>query len=327
MSREPRALPTDLGEQFAYAHARAMGASRKRLRASDLESPFRGVRRVIAPPAPMDDAPLARDRMLRARVLRDARAYAEVMGAHAFFAGRTAAVLHGLPVAHGAELEVAAFAPARAPRRIGVRGRKVAAEFVSVRNLDGLRVVSPASSWAMLGTELSERDLIRLGDAIVRIPRGAGGRRLPHRQLATLDELRAAAFEAGRPGRARLLRAFAHIRVGSMSPLETDARLETVAAGLPQPELDVEIRADAGRRFLGIADQCFRRYRVLVEVEGDHHRTDATQWTRDIEKLAAYAAEGYETVRLTGAQVRRHPDRAVALIRAALIRGGWRGET
>ncbi len=281
----------------------------------------------MAAPSPNDHAPLARDRMLRARVLRDARAYAEVMAPHAFFAARTAAVLYGLPVWHGAELDVAVFTPARAPRRVGIRGRKMTPGFVSVRMLEGLRLVTPVSSWAMLGTELSERDLIRLGDAIVKVPRGAGGHPRPDLQLATLDELRSAALEPGRPGRTRLLRALAHIRVGSMSPLETDTRLETRAAGLPESELDVEIRAAAGGRLLGISDMRYRAYRVLVEVEGDHHRTDPAQWARDIEKLAAYAAEGYETVRVTAAQVRTHPDKAVALIRAALIRGGWRPET
>lgn len=324
MPRAPHPLPDGLGQQFASSHARAEGVSPKRLRAQDLEAPFRGVRRTRSALPALDGGPLARDRMVQARVVRDARAYAEVMAPHAFFAGRTAAVLYRLPVAHGAELEVAVVSPSRAPRRIGIRGRKVMPALVSVRTLDGLRVASPASSWAMLGTELDERELIRLGDAIVRIPRGAGGRPEPQRQLATLDELRAAAAAPRRPGRARLLRAFSRIRVGSMSPLETDTRLDVVAAGLPEPELDVEIRAALGQRLLGISDMRFPAYRVLVEVEGDHHRTDPAQWARDIEKLAAYAAEGYEAVRVTGAQVRRNPARAVALIRAALIRGGWR---
>src|SRR5690606_16710162 len=148
--------------------------------------------------------------------------------------------------------------------------------------------------------------------------------RRPKQQLASLEMLWAAAAQPGRPGRVRLMRAISHIRVGSMSPLETDTRLDVIAAGLPEPELDVEIRAAVGRRLLGIADMRFHRYRVPGEVEGDHHRTDAAQWARDIEKLAAYAAEGYETVRVTGRQVRRDPVRAVTLIRAALIRGGWR---
>jgi hypothetical protein len=326
MPRAPHPLPSELGEQFLYADGRAAGASRKRLRAHDLEAPFRGVRRAVAPSPVMDDGPLARDRMLRARVLRDARAYAEVMAPHAFFAGRTAVMLYGLPVRHTYELEVAVFAPARAPRRIGIRGRKVARGFATVRVLEGLPLASPVSCWAMLGTELSERDLIRLGDAIVRVPRGADGRPRLDLQLATPEELHAAALERGRPGRTRLMRALPYIRVGSMSPLETDTRLESIAAGFPEPELDVEIRASVGGRLLGVADLRFPAHRVLVEVEGDHHRTDRAQWARDIEKVAAYAAEGYETVRVTGVQVRTHPRRAVSLIRAALIRGGWSPE-
>ncbi|MGN6271636.1 MAG: hypothetical protein ACTHMQ_00950 [Protaetiibacter sp.] len=93
-------------------------------------------------------------------------------------------------------------------------------------------------------------------------------------------------------------------------------------AGLPEPELDAGIRNGYGR-LLGIADGRYRGYRVLIEVEGDHHRTDRPQWARDIEKHAAYAAEGHETVRLTGIQIRQHPEQGVALIRNALIRGGW----
>jgi len=316
-------LPGQLGGVFPYADARAAGVSRARLRSRDLESPFRGVRRIVGEDPTADGGPLALDRMLRLRVLREARAYATVMAPHAFFAGRTAAVLHGLPVPHGEELEVAVLAPARAPRRRGIRGRKVASGLVSVRMLEGLPVADPVSCWAMLGAELAERELIRLGDAIVRVPRGPGGRRHPELQLATVDELRAAALEPHRPGRVRLLRALAQIRVGSMSPLETDTRLEVVGAGLPEPELDVEIRAASSGRLLGIADQRFPEYRVLVEVEGDHHRTDRAQWSRDIEKLAAYAGEGYDTVRVTSAHVRTRPARGVALIRAALIRGGW----
>jgi hypothetical protein len=120
----------------------------------------------------------------------------------------------------------------------------------------------------------------------------------------------------------RLRAALARIRVGAMSPLETDMRLDAVDAGLPEPELDAEVRSVQGR-LLGIADGRYRAYRVLIEVEGDHHRTDRRQWARDIEKQAAYAAEGYETVRLTGIQVRQHPERGVTLVRDALLRGGW----
>jgi len=244
------------------------------------------------------------------------------MPSHAFFAGRTAAILHGLPVAPGPELDVAVLAPHRAPRVRGVHARTLSPGYASLRTIDGLRVASPASVWAMLGTELSERELVQLGDAIVRVPRDEWGSSRPELRLATLDELRAALEVGRRPGAVRLRAALSRIRVGAMSPLETDMRLDAIDAGLPEPELDVEIRNRHGR-LLGIADGRYPRYRVLIEVEGDHHRTDRRQWARDIEKHAAYAAEGYETVRLTGVQIRQRPGQGVALLRDALIRRGW----
>jgi hypothetical protein len=321
----PRALPPELGDVFAYPDALDAGASARRMRALDLEAPHRGVRRRVIghPESPASDtAPLALDRATQVQVWRDARSYAVIMPRQAFFAGRTAAILRGVPVAPAPTLDVAVFAPARAPRVRGVRARTLSPGYATVQTVDGLRVASPASTWAMLGTELSERELVRLGDAIVRVPRDEHGRPRPERRLATLDDLRAALDVGRRPGAVRLRAALARIRVGAMSPLETDMRLDAVDAGLPEPELDAEVRSVQGR-LLGIADGRYRAYRVLIEVEGDHHRTDRRQWARDIEKHAAYAAAGYETVRLTGIQIRHHPEQGVALIRSALMRGGW----
>lgn len=63
---------------------------------------------------------------------------------------------------------------------------------------------------------------------------------------------------------------------------------------------------------------------MLVEVEGDHHRTDAAQWNRDIRKHADYVAAGYEVVRLTRAQFHGRNPAAPRLLRAVLVRRGWR---
>ncbi|GEK86275.1 hypothetical protein GCM10007198_04050 [Microbacterium aerolatum] len=76
---------------------------------------------------------------------------------------------------------------------------------------------------------------------------------------------------------------------------------------------------------MGISEFVYREYRVVVEVEGDHHRTERTQWNRDIEKYHAYAEAGIEVVRLTSKHIRgRHPT-AVEIVRAALHRHGWNG--
>jgi len=317
MTRTPSPLPPGLGDVFRVGRALDEGATSRRLRASDLEAPFHGVRRIPASPSPEDHDPLAQDRATFRRVLRDARAYAEVMPAGAFFVGRTAAILHGLPLEPGAALEVGVRAPSRAPRAAGVHGVKVAGQLVSTGSCAGVPVTSPASTWAMLGRDLTVRQLVVVGDAIVRVPRGRSGIPMPEARLATVAQLAAAAHAGSRRGSARLREALELVRPGSMSPLETEFRLDAAAAGLPAPELDGEIR-DARGRLLGISEFVYRPWRVVVEVEGDHHRTSRAQWHRDLDKYAAYAAEGWEVVRVTSRHIRSGS--AVRLLRDALAR-------
>ncbi|MDR6866260.1 hypothetical protein J2Y69_000852 [Microbacterium resistens] len=327
MPNPPLPLPKGLGVAFSVAEALREGASPARLRALDLDAPFRGVR--ITAARPLDHAdqqdeedPGWRDRAERRRIERLARGYAQIMEAHAFFAGRTAAVLHGLPVAHGRELDIAVRAPRRAPRRRGVRGRKIKPRLVRVQNRDGLMLASPASAWAMLGMECTIRDLVVIGDAIARIPRDRTGTPRPEHAHGTIGQLRAAVDAGPRPGRARLRAALDEIVVGSSSPLETEFRLDAAESPLPAPALDVEIR-DAEGRLLGISEFAFAEYRLVVEVEGDHHRTSRTQWNRDIQKYNAYAAEGWEVIRLTSSHIRSTPSRAVAMVADALRGRGW----
>ena len=85
----------------------------------------------------------------------------------------------------------------------------------------------------------------------------------------------------------------------------------------------MEIRDTAGS-LCGITEIVYPEYRTLVEIEGDHHRTDQKQWDRDIEKYATYVAEGWEVVRLTSRHIRGPHPRAVAIVRDVLKRRGWR---
>ena len=319
MPRRPTPLPDTLGEVFRTGAGREAGVSRSRLGASDLTAPFHGVRVRSVPALPADDSddPFARGRLARELELRRARAYAPLLTASAFLTGRTAAILYGLPLDPGDQLDVGVIAPARAPRGRGVRGVKVEAHLVRLREVEGLRLSSPASTWAMLGRELSVRELVIVGDAIVRIPRGRSGIPHPEARLATHAQLGSAVDAGPRRGIARLRTALSLIREGSMSPLETIFRLDAADAGLPPADLDVEIRDVAGR-LLGISEFVYREHRVVVEIEGDHHRTSRAQWNRDLDKYAAYAAAGWEVVRVTSSHLRH--GRAVALVRAALER-------
>lgn len=326
MPRTPAPLPPGLGPFFSVADATRLGVARGRLRRGDLSAPFHGARRT-RPDGPHIDAsaPFAQDRRRRAEVHALARSYSTVMTPGSFFSGRTAAVLFGAPIEHGEDLEVAVIAPRRAPRGVGIRGRKVAQSLVSVRAYEGLPVASPASTWAMLGRDLSERELVIVGDAFVRIPRDRFGRRRPEFAVTTIEQLQAA-LEVGsrRSGMPRLRSALPRVRSGSASPLESEFRLDAAAAGLPEPVLDHEIR-DGGGRLLGISEFAYPRFRLVVEVEGDHHRTSRAQWDRDIDKYRAYNAAGWAVERLTARNIRGHVADAAEIVRHALLRQGWDG--
>lgn len=331
-------LPASLGDVFTCRSAIAAGVGRGRLRAGDLIAPHRGVRlRVSAMPLAADGDGTDHADFLHDLVLQRVRAYAAVMPTEAVFTGRTALALYRRPLervefesiagqllAGGIEeLHVGVFPPGRLPRARGVRGTQLSRALTGLRMLDGVAVTSPATTWAMFGRTLDVPSLIRLGDAMVRIPRDDRGRPMPDQQLATIDQLRAAASAPMRRGRATLFAALDRVRVGSGSTLETDWRLGAEDAGLPLFELDVEIRDSSGR-LLGIADGAHRRSMTIVEIEGDHHRTSRIQWNRDIEKQAAYLAAGWEPVRFTSAHIRGYAPRAPEMLRDVLVRRGWR---
>lgn len=326
MPRLPHPLPESLGDAFTHSAAIAAGVTPGRLRGRDLEHPFRGARLLTVDAGPLDDGPLAIDRHRRERIIRRARAVAPLLSPHAAFAGTIAAAFWDAPLPDDldpdADLCVVTPHPHRAPRGRGLCGHELREHLFSVVNLGGLRVTSPASTWAMLAAEYSTRWLVITGDHLVRVPRSDGGLAQPVLQLTTPGVLSLATEAHGRRHRAALRTALGEVRVGSSSRLETEFRLDAAAAGLPEPELDVEIRDGRGR-LLGIADAVYRRFGVIAEVEGDHHRTSRRQWNRDIDRIAAFTAEGWEVVRLTGARVRGGT--AAHVVADALRRHGWSG--
>ena len=266
----------------------------------------------------------AEERARRKSHLETMRLFATVMEDGTFFAGRTALYAYGAPIDPGELLQIGCFAPRRAPKRRGIEGRQIAAHLAGVRTFKGMPLASPASAWAMLASTLEVRELIIIGDALVQIPRDERGRQQPERVLATIAQLRAAADAGPRPGRPKLLAALEHIRVGSSSPLETEYRIDAASAGLPDAHLDVQINDERGRR-IGISEFVYPDHRVIVEVEGDHHRTSRAQWRRDIAKYEAYKAAGWDVVRVTSSHIRGSYE-AVLIVGAALRRHGWEGQ-
>ena len=232
------------------------------------------------------------------------------------FSHGTAAELHGLPLPPRlrGQVHVAAVAPAGLPRASGVHGHRILPGDVRIVRRLGLPVVAPVDVWCQLAGSLNERELVIVGDALVQ-------RRKP---LATLEALEdAVRRHAGRRGRRKLMAALQRIRPRTDSPQETELRLDIIAFGLPEPEVNVEI-SDMDGRLIAIADLAWREYRVAAEYDGEHHRTDRSQYARDVDRLDDVAHEGWRVVRFNATHRGIRRTQRLGRLRDALIAAGWR---
>lgn len=111
--------------------------------------------------------------------------------------------------------------------------------------------------------------------------------------------------------------AFVHVRERSESVRETWLRLLLVLAGLPEPEVNVDVRTPDGV-FVARVDLLYRRWKVVVEYDGRHHETDARQWARDRRRREALEALGYRVIVIAAVDA-RSPQDAVRRVHRALV--------
>ncbi|MEP6561229.1 MAG: DUF559 domain-containing protein [Nakamurella sp.] len=287
------------------------------MRGKDLTRPFRGVRVAVAEASP----PAASE----GEALRERCAALQLAAPDgAFFTSITAARLWPLPLprANPSEpIHLGVHPPARPPRRPGVAGHLIKDPRMTVVRRQGLPSADPATVFCQLGVILSVPDLVAVGDALVLQPvYGDSWEERPWVSLRRLAE-RVEVFQ-GR-GKKIALEAVELIRPGTESRPETLVRLAIVAAGLPEPEVNVTI-LDADGRFIGRADLVYRRWLVIVEYDGDQHRTSTSQFDKDVLRLEAFASAGWTVVRVVGRSFFGERDACVARVRRALVKAGWR---
>ncbi|WP_344342273.1 endonuclease domain-containing protein [Agrococcus versicolor] len=156
--------------------------------------------------------------------------------------------------------------------------------------------------------QLDHDELVAVGDAIVA--RDRPGR------LDVADLAQNAERYRGARGMSLVHRALGAIRVGSESPQETRLRLILVRGGVPEPQLQVEVR-DLDGRLIGRLDMAWRRLRLGVEYDGQQHRTDAVQYARDVERHRRLQDAGWQVIRVSARDLDDGGRRIVALVRAA----------
>lgn len=170
----------------------------------------------------------------------------------------------------------------------------------------------PFHAWAQLSPHLSLESLIVLGDAVItamhRTPFLARSR-----DAATILE----GFRTYIPkltrfhGRARAMLALPLIMANVDSPTESKQRLSLMAHGIPAPVPnhvvpDVTFASGA----VMTLDMAWPEYRVAVEYDGDHHRTDKRQWRRDPEKRNTLRSRSWVILEATAGSLAGEESRA-----------------
>lgn len=297
--RMPEPLhPRFRNRPFLVAEATRAGVGRARLRSSDLTSPHRGVR------APRVVAPTLLDRCA---------AYLAIMPPRSVFSHSTAALLAGVPlpirIERESALHVAVLPPQRAPRVDGITGHQLDLRASEVMMIRGLRVTTPERTWCDLGAVLSVRELVAAGDFLI-------GRERP---ISSREKLSESVARRGRGrGVANLAKALALLNERSESPQESLLRTIFVQAGLPRLDVNIDVRDGCGR-FVARPDLRFPDHRLVVEYEGDGHRTDRKQWRDDFGRIARLQVLGEEVLRVGAADVADEA-RLLAVVRALLAR-------
>lgn len=192
--------------------------------------------------------------------------------------------------------------------------------------LDGLRTAEPLLTLAMLAPELDVSELVTVMEALRSTAGHYPGLVSGRRPMATADDIAESITAAGAIAGVSKLRVAAGIaRDGVESPAESRLRWLIVQhGGLPEPEINVPVRSESGE-YLGKPDMSYRRAKVAVEYEGDHHRTDRGQWREDIRRGARFTDNGWLLLRATGDDLGPNARAFVQRVAAALARASRSG--
>jgi hypothetical protein len=295
-SKQPHGMESR--PSFRVRDARDAGVGPGALRSVHLAAPFHGVRSLVEP----------------ASVEELCRAYATKMRRDAAFSSLTAARLWGIPLpsAHASLPRLDVTTPHGAPRPLGrgVRGSQHDRALFDVVELDGLRVLSPASTWVALAPILGMADLVAAGDYLVTRRFGD-----PRPALCEPGDLQELLDRGRRIGAGRLREALSLIVPGSLSRPESLCRVLFVTAGLPRPVPNLRISP------LLMFDDAWPEWRVAFDYHGDDHRS-ATQYARDVGRVDLARQAGWSLIQGTKRDLFETPFDLVGRVRGRLVARG-----
>ena len=285
-------MPAPPNGPFVVTSVGTSTMSRAETRSASFRSPSRSLR---VPAALPDD------------ILTRCTAQALVNRPDAVFWGPTAALLQDLPVPYrleGVDLPVLVPEGSARPRRAGVVPRQADIVPSEIRTVGELRVTSPARTFMDVASMVSLPDLVAVGDVVLR-----DHHTVREELIRVLDR------RLRYPGKVRARAAIELLSALSRSPQESRLRAHMVLDGLPAPEVNAVI-TDALGGFLACCDLVYRRWRIVIEYDGEVHdepgrrRIDATRRT-------LLREHGWYVVEINADDL-RHPSRALGKIHAAI---------
>ncbi len=198
-------------------------------------------------------------------------------------------------------------------RRKGISGHETIAFPDEVETNRHLHISTRPRTWLDLAGTLTLKDLVCIGDQLIRIPRPEfEGRTEPFATPKSLGEM--LGRHPNLQGIVRARQALELVRVGADSGPESLMRLAMHDAGLPEPELQLKLwdgpkspSADAG----------YRDRKIALQYDGAHH-LDELQRHSDIRRDKAFRAAGWQVLVFTGEDLADGFDGAVRRIKHAL---------
>ena len=273
-------------EPFLGSEAVASGT----LRRDQLRSRFRAV---------LPDVYVRRDEQL---TLRE-HAVAAWLWSHrqGVLAGQTAAAWHGSKLVDEQQPVELIWSNARPPRGVRTYDMKLRPEefsvFVSVPVTTPPRTVFDIGRLEPIGVAIAQMDALMRATGV---------------KVHEVHEL--ADRHPGARGLRQLEAALDLVDTGSQSPKETWLRLVLIRAGLPRPTTQISVMTAAGTPMYYL-DMGWEHLMVAVEYDGEHHRLDRWQYTRDIRRREALDRLGWIVIRVIAAD---RPADVIGRVRDAL---------
>lgn len=286
----PKVIPQALnGQPFQTTDARALGVSWKTLQGSRFRRLAKGV--YVAGSTAESD---------RIRV----RGVLLTLPPATIATGVTGLQLLGVDV--GPQLPMT-FATTH-PRQVRRRDVKVMRVKELPPHRDGM--ASPEHCWLRAASTLNLLELVTAGNWLIR------------RRRTTVAQLNSAVRGHSGRGVVAARAAVKLVRERVDSPRETWLRLCLVLAGLPEPECNLIIGNDHGP--MGRVDLVYLAFRLIIEYEGDQHRTDRNQWNHDIDRHEDFTRDHWTLIRVTSERA-RWPRQVVRAVYHALTANGYQG--